>query len=183
MQRSLLCADIDFSTSCVDTLADQFEGVHWVLGNHTDELTPWVPLITRQLAIRQLQKLMREQQYVDQTNHQDQTCVTIPIPTDESEGRVKERANATMQNAGIDVAVLQGGLLARTTVERRTKTLFTEMPRYWVLPCCLWDIGPDSQPTKFIGHDISLGRYHTCVPMPSTVCFQRLLTRTACTCI
>ena len=165
MQRSLLCADIDFSTSCVDSLADQFEGVHWVLGNHTDELTPWVPLITRQLAIRQLQRLIQEQQHVDYSQ-QDQFCVSIPVPIDESEDRVKERANATMQNAGIDVAVLQKGLVARTGMDSHTNSLLAEMPRYWVLPCCLWDIGPDSQPIKFIGHDISLGRYHTCVRMP-----------------
>ena len=155
-QRSLLCADIEFSTSCVDTLADQFEGVQWVLGNHTDELTPWVPLITRQLAIRQLQKYTKAQQ--------DQLCVNTLVATDDSEGTVQDRANTAVRNAGVDIALLHktgGGSLQRSAGNSCTKSLPQVLPRYWVLPCCLWDIGPHGLPSKFIGHDTSLGRYHT----------------------
>eukprot|EP01045_Picozoa_sp_COSAG04_P031377 COSAG04_NODE_5784_length_1494_cov_1.128315_2_plen_45_part_01 len=44
MQDSLLCAEVEPQT-CVVTLRTQLDGVDWVLGNHTDELTPWVPVI------------------------------------------------------------------------------------------------------------------------------------------
>jgi hypothetical protein len=166
-QRSLLCADIEFSTTCVDTLADQFEGVQWVLGNHTDELTPWVPLITRQLAIRQLQRDTEEQQ--------DQSCIDCLVATRDSEGAVKERAEAAVQNAGVDTALLRGtdgDGLKRTDGGSRTKLPPSVLPRYWVLPCCLWDIGPHGLPIKFIGHDTSLGRYHTYVHKLYTRCQQ-----------
>ena len=164
-QQSLLCAEFEFSVQCVDTLSDQFEGVQWVLGNHTDELTPWVPLITKHLAEREQERHTDHEKCIDLANQQDQhrapatVGVAIAASGADSEGTVNERAAAAIRHASIDVAQIErhsaegGGSRAKPPL----------LPQYWVLPCCLWDIGPQGVPVKFIGHDTSLGRYHTCV--------------------
>lgn len=143
-------------------MAEQFEGVQWVLGNHTDELTPWVPLITRHLALRELQRHAHQQQLVTNVCQQDIGC-GIHGADEGSKDKVRERAYAAIQNASVEVTLQHGELIEQAVGPSLTKRLSILLPRYWVLPCCLWDIGSQGLPVKFIGHDKSLGRYHTCV--------------------
>lgn len=85
-------------------------------------------------------------------------------------GKGKEKVIPKLIEIGVpldavdDIALLHktgGGSLQRSAGNSCTKSLPQVLPRYWVLPCCLWDIGPHGLPSKFIGHDTSLGRYHT----------------------
>ena len=137
VQQSLLCAEVEAAT-CVDTLAEQFEGVEWVLGNHTDELTPWVPVIARRLAEAQ------------QSQPLEEGGAGAVMAGDTGS------AALALRNAGAaSIPRLQSPLPSASPSWKP--------PRFWVLACCLWDIGPGGEDAKFIGHDVKLGRYHTYV--------------------
>ena len=148
MRDSLLCAEVEPQT-CLDTLRTQLDGVGWVLGNHTDELTPWVPVIARRLADRQLEQEEQEEQEQEQQQEQQQQ-------QEHDEGR-KDVPKAVQKSAhkALACASLPPSPLPPATPP--------SAPRWWVLPCCLWDIGPGADAVKFIGHLPKLGTAHASV--------------------
>ena len=187
MMNVCVGAQVEASTCCVETLREQFDGVEWVLGNHTDELTPWVPVITRHLAEIQLKQEEEEQEEDEEEKEVLQgdgggveaaggatsgaSAAAGGSAGAGAAGRkagraMVERARAALRHAGVaDTPPLQPSpapsLSSSSLSTRRRQRQRQRPPRYWVLPCCLWDIGPGGAAAKFIGHDPTLGRYHT----------------------
>eukprot|EP01046_Picozoa_sp_COSAG06_P050850 COSAG06_NODE_8160_length_2255_cov_9.482375_2_plen_270_part_00 len=183
MMNVCVGAQVEASTCCVETLREQFEGVEWVLGNHTDELTPWVPVITHHLAEIQL-KQEEEQEEDEEKKVLQGNGGGVEAAGGATSGAsagaggsagagaagrkagraMVERARAALRHAGVaDTPPLQPSpapSLSSSSLSTRRRQR-QRPPRYWVLPCCLWDIGPGGAAAKFIGHDPTLGRYHT----------------------